>query len=182
MSDDKIVIIWQSAYSRKRDRGWDFWRCVRYADRHTIKARIKEGTMTNEERAETLISMLQDNYRCSSTIDKINLVSAYADEIRRECDGFRMDELDAVMISVDKWFEQNDPRLKLNPATRSADARNIALCAIESTADEIRRECAENARNAIFDFGIGDKEHIYSPIIRKDLAAQLVERAIIGKE
>jgi len=48
--------------------------------------------------------------------------------------------------------------------------------------DEIRRECAENARNAIFDFGIGDKEHIYSPIIRKDLAAQLVERAILGKE
>lgn len=49
-----------------------------------------------------------------------------------------------------------------------------------SFADAIRRECAENARNAIFDFGIGDKEHIYSPIIRKDLAAQLVERAIMG--
>lgn len=43
---------------------------------------------------------------------------------------FRMDELDAVMHSVDKWLEGDD--LKNNPATRAADAREIALKAIES--------------------------------------------------
>ena len=51
------------------------------------------------------------------------------------CD-FRMDELDAVMHSVDKWFEDDDPRLKLNPATRAAEAREIALCAIEAQGEE----------------------------------------------
>lgn len=45
---------------------------------------------------------------------------------------FRYDELDAVMISVDKWFDEGDPRLKNNPATRAADAREIALRAIEA--------------------------------------------------
>jgi len=44
---------------------------------------------------------------------------------------FRMDELDAVMVSVDKWFDDGDPRLAQNPATRAADAREIALKAIE---------------------------------------------------
>lgn len=47
---------------------------------------------------------------------------------------FRMDELDAVMHSVDKWFDEGDPRLRNNPATRAADAREIALQAIERSA------------------------------------------------
>lgn len=47
---------------------------------------------------------------------------------------FRMDELEAVMLSVDKWFDEDDPRLKNNPATRAADAREIALQAIEAAA------------------------------------------------
>lgn len=42
---------------------------------------------------------------------------------------FRMDELDAVMHSVDKWLEGDE--LKENPATRAARAREKALCAIE---------------------------------------------------
>ena len=50
---------------------------------------------------------------------------------------FRVDELEAVMISVDKWFDDNDPRLKNNPATRAADAREIALKAIESEQERI---------------------------------------------
>jgi hypothetical protein len=41
-----------------------------------------------------------------------------------------MDELDAVMITVDKWLEGQ--ALKNNPATRAADAREIALKAIEA--------------------------------------------------
>lgn len=40
-------------------------------------------------------------------------------------------ELEAVMVSVDKWFEDGDPELKNNEATRSASAREIALKAIE---------------------------------------------------
>lgn len=44
---------------------------------------------------------------------------------------FRMDELDAVMLSVDKWFDEGDEALKNNPATRAAAAREIALQAIE---------------------------------------------------
>ena len=49
--------------------------------------------------------------------------------------------------------------------------------------EAIRRECARDARNAIFDFGIGNKaSNYYSPIIRKELAVQLVERAILSTE
>ena len=44
---------------------------------------------------------------------------------------FRMDEIDAVMLSVDKWFDEGDEALKNNPATRAAAAREIALQAIE---------------------------------------------------
>ena len=43
-----------------------------------------------------------------------------------------MDELDAVMMSIDKWFDEGDERLKDNPATRAAHAREIALQAIET--------------------------------------------------
>lgn len=45
---------------------------------------------------------------------------------------FRMDELDAVMLSVDKWLTGD--QLKNNPATRAADAREVALRAIEREA------------------------------------------------
>ncbi len=49
--------------------------------------------------------------------------------------------------------------------------------------EAIRLECARAARNAIFNFGIDDKApDYYSPIIRKDLAVQLVERAILSAE
>ena len=54
---------------------------------------------------------------------------------------FRADELDAVMLSVDKWFDDNDPRLKNSPATRAADAREIALQAIEKE----REICTDEA-------------------------------------
>ena len=54
---------------------------------------------------------------------------------------FRMDELDAVMYSVDKWLEGD--ALLNNPATRAADAREIALKAIE--AEAARADRAESA-------------------------------------
>ena len=61
------------------------------------------------------------------------------------------------------------------------ETRVATLSAIDPAA--IRRECARAARNAIFDFGIGNKtSNYYSPIIRKELAVQLVERAILGAE
>ena len=93
--------------------------------------------------------------------------------------------IDTIRETIDeiqeiKWLIDDGPA---HPKLTEAQTRLTNIKSTLSTyGDEIRRECAENARNAIFDFGIGDKEHIYSPIIRKDLAAQLVERAIIGKE
>ena len=48
-------------------------------------------------------------------------------------------ELDAVMVSVDKWFGPNYPILKTNPATRASDAREIALREIERLSEALRR-------------------------------------------
>lgn len=46
--------------------------------------------------------------------------------------------------------------------------------------EETARKCAEAVRNAIFDFGIGSHaSNTYSPIMRRDMAVQLAERAII---
>lgn len=56
---------------------------------------------------------------------------------------FRGDELDAVMTSVDKWLKGDE--LMNNPATRAADAREIALKAIEAEAaraDRAEKELA----------------------------------------
>ena len=92
---------------------------------------------------------IQGGVRCGddlfSPVDKIELaksIEAYAlsrlatpkPEAREESvNDFRADELDAVMVSVDKWFDEGDPRLRQDPANRSADAREIALKAIESS-------------------------------------------------
>ena len=65
--------------------------------------------------------------------------SAYAlsqEEIAEKVKQFRMDELEAVMLSVDKWFRAGDPRLWDNPATRAASAREIALQVIERLVQE----------------------------------------------
>ncbi len=64
-----------------------------------------------------------------------------------ELSEFRMDELDAVMLSVDKWLD--GPALKNNPATRAADAREIALRAIEEASRQARREAAELSKDWI---------------------------------
>ncbi len=46
---------------------------------------------------------------------------------------------------------------------------------------EALKEAATKARNAILDFGKGDTvSSRYSPMIRKEMAAQLAERAILG--
>ncbi len=65
----------------------------------------------------------------------------FASARSQEVSDFRMDELDAVMCSVDKWFDEGDTRLQQNPQNRSADAREIALQAIER--QEARAELAE---------------------------------------
>lgn len=46
-------------------------------------------------------------------------------------------ELMSVMQSVDKWFDDGDPRLNDNPATRASHAREIALKAIENEAADV---------------------------------------------
>lgn len=69
----------------------------------------------------------------SSQIGKVELTNKGWDVIRRLA--FQRDilqsELRAVMHSVDKWFDDDDERLKDNPATRSAVAREIALKEID---------------------------------------------------
>jgi hypothetical protein len=50
---------------------------------------------------------------------------------------FRMDELDAVMVSADKWLEGD--QLRNNPATRAADAREVALKATEKAQSDLTK-------------------------------------------
>lgn len=69
--------------------------------------------MTNEERAETLIALLQDNYRYATTLDKINLVLAYADEIRRECAG-KYESIFKWLLGEDGDFPESVPGHRYN--------------------------------------------------------------------
>jgi flagellar biosynthesis/type III secretory pathway protein FliH len=57
---------------------------------------------------------------------------------------FRMDELDAVMLSVDKWLD--GPALRNNPATRAADAREFALRSIEKEYARGKKEGVSQGR------------------------------------
>lgn len=67
-------------------------------------------------------------------------------EIETAVKQFRMDALGAVMLSVDKWFNYDDPRLQNNPETRAADAREIALQAIEKLAERALKAEADVER------------------------------------
>lgn len=71
---------------------------------------------------------------------------------------FRMDELDAVMTSVDKWLKGDE--LKNNPATRAADAREIALKAVEKEA--ARAERAEAALREAADRAVSFVDNNYN--------------------
>lgn len=57
---------------------------------------------------------------------------------------FRMDELEAVMLSVDKWldYDEDDPQ-RPNPATRAAEAREVALRTIEALSEKLAKVEAE---------------------------------------
>lgn len=61
--------------------------------------------------------------------------------------------LEAVMHSVDKWFDEGDPRLYNNAATRAAEAREIALQAIDDLEEENKklREEVKALKSAIND-------------------------------
>lgn len=75
-----------------------------------------------------------------------------------EVNDFRMDELDAVMTSVDKWLKGED--LKNNPATRAADAREVALKAIE--AETARADRAEKALKEAADRAVSFVDNNYN--------------------
>ncbi len=105
----------------------------------------------------------------------------------------RLTDLKAALATIDpeairpsedteKLYHQIYDVLPISPALKLLD--DGKLYALITAHDEaIRRECARAARNAIFDFGIGDKaSNYYSPMIRKELAVQLAERAILGAE
>ncbi len=88
-----------------------------------------ESTMTpskdNLQESQKIALQVVQVYDKDHPEDVAHLVEDYAL-------AFRMDELDGVMCSIDKWFNEGDPRLKYNPATRAGCAREIALQAIES--------------------------------------------------
>lgn len=100
--------------------------------------------------------------------------------VTEEVNDFRMDELDAVMHSVDKWLEGDD--LKNNPATRAADAREIALKAIE--AETARADMAEASLKIVADVAVAwvnrnlCDEHM--PIMCKALEEDGLRAAIMG--
>jgi len=112
-----------------------------------LRLRLREAEIASAAmafRSEELESMVRS--LLSGKVDPVNmeamrqrvkgLAKVPAEEtVSKVLDAMRMDELTAVMYSVDKWFDgPDDPRLKQNPATRAADAREIALRAIESVA------------------------------------------------
>lgn len=78
-----------------------------------------------------------------------NLIAFHDASVRAEAlkDDFRMDELDAVMVSVDKWLEGE--ALNNNPATRAAEAREIALKAIEEAYEKGRESALQELEEAI---------------------------------
>lgn len=83
----------------------------------------------------------------------------------------RMDELDAVMHSVDKWLAhlpKNDKRRSYNPATRASDAREIALQAIETLTARLRE--AERLLREAADRIDEDGSPVLSGVLRAFLA------------
>ena len=89
--------------------------------------------------AELAASCGSSNPRTASMLrQQAATIAALQAEVERlqagEFKQLRMDELDGVMHSVDKWLAhlpKSDERRHSNPATRAADAREIALQAIE---------------------------------------------------
>ena len=75
-----------------------------------------------------------------------------------------------VYMTIKKVEESTDSRIATALTVRDERIRAEAL-----------REAATKARNAILDFGKGNTvSSRYSPMIRKEMAAQLAERAILG--
>lgn len=91
--------------------------------------------------------------------EEIATCEAYYEKKRAKAvNDFRMDELDAVMISVDKFLTGD--ALKNNPATRAADAREIALQAIEKEA--ARADRAEKALKGAADRAVAFVNNNYN--------------------
>jgi len=97
-------------------------------------------------------------------LDDLNRPAAPAPE--QGANDFRMDELDAVMCAVDKWFDKGDPRLKQDPQNRAADAREIALQALErqeARAEQAERK-GEEMRAALAEISKAEQSVAYSTI------------------
>lgn len=111
-------------------------------------------SQTAMEQAEKLVREWQQGAvqrEWVDSLDKADLTRRVAEALEKERTEYRMDELDAVMYFVDKWFETGDPRLKDNPVTRASSAREIALKAIELShpTDARVREAVEAFAEAV---------------------------------
>jgi hypothetical protein len=105
----------------------------------------------NPVELELCKAIFSDEPDTTTLNERLKLILNYRASIRAEAfrDDYRMDELDAVMHSVDKWLDEAS--MKDNPATRASTAREIALKAIEQAyengrAKALREIGAESAR------------------------------------
>jgi hypothetical protein len=105
----------------------------------------------NPVELELCKAIFSDEPDTTTLNERLKLILNYRASIRAEAfrDDYRMDELDAVMHSVDKWLDEAS--MKDNPATRASTAREIALKAIEQAYENGRAKAlseigAESAR------------------------------------
>jgi hypothetical protein len=98
-----------------------------------------------DETAES--ALRQERERVAAVLSSVLSPDTPSAEVDREAaiNDFRMDELDAVMHSVRKWLP--DDYVATNPATEAADAREIALKAIEH--ETARTKAAEAEVNRL---------------------------------
>jgi len=151
---------------------------------------VRRGFRDSNTEARAALARIveeRDAYRAS-----LDAATKRVEELEAERDsavrGFRMDELDAVMYSVDKWFDDGDARLENNPATRAAAAREVALKAIEKAEARVKvlesalttrdvKEAIGRFRGVAQFFEIGDM----SAECDGNTLADAIEAALAGK-
>ena len=119
------------------------------------RRQAQEAPKAESQSAENIVDEISDlleheQYQRSVSLIKDSFSAQRQAGREERCDNcdrdsainaFRMDELDAVMMSVDKWL--SGQALRNNPATRAADAREVALKAIEAVATAQAKRYAE---------------------------------------
>jgi len=161
-----VVFAWVDAFPKKEVEPQECCKGCRWV----LKARPDGSPCYRCSRASPVnYSDYRDYYEPGTT--------DHVDERNKAITDFRMDELDAVMTSVDKWLTGDE--LKNNPATRAADAREIALKAVEKEA--ARAERAEAALREAADRAVSFVDNNYNAFGEWDnIAFANLRSAIMG--